>query len=485
MALLNSEFMSRLRQVLPDDDRLLEQSAALTAFQSDGLTAFAVQPKAIANPATSQDVIEIVRLCHEFNVPFVARGSGTSLSGGSLPHADGIVIALNRLDRILRIDLPGRVAVVQPGVINSKLTQAVSSAGLHYAPDPSSQQVCTIGGNIAFNSGGAHCLKYGMTSNHVLAMKMVLGDGSVIDVGSEGGEGIGPDLCGLMVGSEGLLGIAIEITVKLMPKPESFHTVLAGYQSLTTAGEAVAEIIGSGLLPAALEIMDVLSMRAASAAVGAKYPSGVEAVLIVELDGTAEAVAAERIKLSELIARSGATEVWVARDADERATIWKGRKSVFSAVGRLSPDFIVQDGVVPRGKLGAALEEIQRLSREAGIAVANVFHAGDGNLHPLIMFDGREPGALERAEHLAAKIVQLCIELGGSITGEHGVGMEKRQFLSGMFSEHSIEAMQSLRRACDPLEIANRGKMFPSAEAPALSLYGAHPLETAGIASRM
>lgn len=478
-------FMTQLRQLFPDADRLLEQPAALTAFQSDGLTAFAVRPKAVVMPATSQDVIDVVRLCHHFGVPFVARGSGTSLSGGSLPHAEGIVIALNRLDQILRLDLPGRVAVVQPGVINSKLTAMVAGAGLHYAPDPSSQQVCTIGGNIAFNSGGAHCLKYGMTSNHVLAMKMVLGDGSVVDVGTEGGEGIGPDLCGLMVGSEGLLGIAIEITVRLMPKPESFHTVLAGYKTLSAAGEAVARIIGSGLLPAAMEIMDVLSMQAASAAVGAKYPGGVEAVLIVELDGTAEAVAAERVKLSGLIASSGASEVWVARDADERATIWKGRKSVFSAVGRLSPDFIVQDGVVPRGKLGVALEEIQRLSQEANIQVANVFHAGDGNLHPLIMFDGREPHALERAEILAAKIVQLCIDLGGSITGEHGVGMEKRQFMSGMFSNDSIEAMQRLRRTCDPLEIANRGKMFPSAEAPALSLYGAHPLEQAGIASRM
>lgn len=480
-----SEFMASLRQLLPGDDRLLEQPSALLAFQSDGLTAFAVHPRAIAIPATSQDVIEIVRLCNQYNVPFVARGSGTSLSGGSLPHADGIVIALNRLDRILRLDLPGRLAVVQPGVINSKLSQAVASAGLHYAPDPSSQQVCTIGGNIAFNSGGAHCLKYGMTSNHVYAMKVVLGDGSVVDVGCEGGEAVGPDLCGLLVGSEGLMGIALEITVKLMPKPESFHTILAGYKSLTTAGEAVAQIIGSGLLPAALEIMDALSMQAASAAVGAKYPSGVEAVLIVELDGTAEAVAAERVKLTELIAHTGASEVIVAKDSDERAKIWKGRKSVFSAVGRLSPDFIVQDGVVPRGKLGLALEQIQSMSREAGIAVANVFHAGDGNLHPLIMFDGREPGALDRAERLAAKIVKLCVDLGGSITGEHGVGMEKRQFLSGMFSDDSIEAMQRLRRACDPLEIANRGKMFPSAEAPALSLYGAHPLETAGIASRM
>jgi glycolate oxidase len=481
---MHPEFSDRLRELLPPA-RLLDQPAALTAFQSDGLTAFAVKPQAVAIPATTQEVIEIVRLCHQFSVPFVARGNGTSLSGGSLPCADGIVITLNQLDSILRLDLPGRVAVVQPGVINSRLTQAVAGAGLHYAPDPSSQQVCTIGGNVAFNSGGAHCLKYGMTSNHVLAMKVVLADGSVVEVGQEGGEGIGPDLCGLMVGSEGLLGIAVEITVRLLPKPESFHTVLAGYKSLAAAGEAVARIIGSGLLPAAMEIMDVLSMRAATAAVGAKYPADVEAVLIVELDGTAEAVAAERLQLDGLVAASGATEVWVARDADERATIWKGRKSVFSAVGRLSPDFIVQDGVVPRSKLGLALERIQQMSQAAGIAVANVFHAGDGNLHPLIMFDGRQRGALERAEHLAAEIVQLCIELGGSITGEHGVGMEKRQFLPGMFSEESIEAMRRVRAVCDPLEIANRGKMFPSAEAPSLSLYGAHPLEQAGIASRM
>jgi glycolate oxidase len=475
--------LASLQQLLPSD-RMTTTASALAAFQSDGLTAFAVQPQAVVTPRTMTEVQQVVRWCHEQSVPFVARGSGTSLSGGSLPHADGIVIALNRLNRILRLDLPNRLAVVEPGVINATLTAAVEHAGLYYAPDPSSQQVCTIGGNVAFNSGGAHCLKYGMTSNHILAMKVVLADGELIEVGCEGGLGTGPDLLGLMVGSEGLLGIAVEITVKLLPKPESFHTVLAGYATLQDAGAAVATIIASGLLPAAMEIMDRLSMQAATAAVGAEYPADVEAVLIAELDGSRDAVVAERGLLDQLLAASGATAIIVAADAAHRAKIWKGRKSVFSAVGRLSPDFIVQDGVVPRSKLGFALQRIEELSREANIRVANVFHAGDGNLHPLIMFDGRVPGELHRAEDLAAQIVQLCIDLGGSITGEHGVGMEKRQFLSGMFSEDSLNCMRRLRLACDPHEVANRGKMFPAAEAPALGMIGLHPLEQAGIISR-
>ncbi len=476
--------LAELQHLLPAD-RFQETASALAAFQSDGLTAFAVQPKAIVTPRTADEVVQIVRWCHRQQIPFVARGSGTSLSGGSLPHADGIVIALNRLNRILHLDLPNRLAVVEPGVINLQLTSAVQHAGLYYAPDPSSQQVCTIGGNVAFNSGGAHCLKYGMTSNHILALKMVLADGEVVELGSASGEQIGPDLLGLMVGSEGLLGVAIEITVKLLPKPESFHTVLAGYQTLQQAGEAVSTIIGSGLLPAAMEIMDRLSMQAATAAVGATYPADVEAVLIVELDGSREAVMVERQLLDELLGASGASEVIVAADAAHRAMIWKGRKSVFSAVGRLSPDFIVQDGVVPRSKLGYALEQIEQLSQAAGIKVANVFHAGDGNLHPLIMFDGRTEGELMRAEVLAGEIVQMCIDLGGSITGEHGVGMEKRQFLAGMFSNDSIELMKRIRHACDPNEISNRGKMFPDSEAPALGMYGLHPLEKEGLISRM
>lgn len=473
-----------LQRILPAE-RFEQSECALTAFQSDGLTAFAVQPKAVVSPRSSDEVVEVVRWCYQHGIPFVARGSGTSLSGGSLPHADGIVIALNRLNKILELDFANRRAVVEPGVINSNLTAAVSHAGLYYAPDPSSQQVCTIGGNVAFNSGGAHCLKYGMTSNHILAMKMVLATGAVVEIGTPGGDVTGPDLLGLMVGSEGLLGIALEITVKLLPKPDSFHTVLAGYETLQDAGRAVATIIGSGLLPAAIEIMDRLSMQAATAAVGAKYPENVEAVLIVELDGSRESVHSERLLLDDLLGQSGASEVIVAASPEERATIWKGRKSVFSAVGRLSPDFIVQDGVVPRSKLGYALNRIEELSRDAGIAVANVFHAGDGNLHPLILFDGSKEGELHRAEELAAKIVQLCIDLGGSITGEHGVGMEKRQFLPGMFSENSIDCMKRIRAACDPKQIANRGKMFPDSEAASLSMYGLHPLEKAGVASRM
>ncbi len=473
-----------LRQLLPPD-RFQASDSALRAFQSDGLTVFAVQPKAIVVPRSTDEAIEVVRWCHQNDVPFVARGSGTSLSGGSLPHADGIVLALNRLNRIIELDLKNRRARVEPGVINAQLTAAVEHAGLYYAPDPSSQQVCTLGGNIAFNSGGAHCLKYGMTSNHILGMTMVLADGQLVNVGSSSGQVTGPDLLGLMVGSEGLLGVALDITVKLLPRPESFHTVLAGYRTLHEAGEAVGTIIASGLLPAAIEIMDQLSMQAATAAVGATYPQNVDAVLIVELDGSAETVRAERRVLDQLLATSGATEVLVAADAEQRASIWKGRKSVFSAVGRLSPDFIVQDGVVPRSQLGYALQRIQEMSDQAGIPVANVFHAGDGNLHPLIMFDGRQPGQLERAEALAADIVGLCIELGGSITGEHGVGMEKRQFLGQMFSGASLDCMQRLRVACDRREIANRGKMFPSAEADALGMVGLHPLEQAGVASRM
>ncbi len=333
----------------------MSDPSAQAAFQSDGLTAFAVKPLAVVVPQSQQEVIDLVRWCNTNAVPFVARGSGTSLSGGSLPCADGVVISLNRLNKILEIDIEGRYAVVECGVINNKLTAAVEHAKLYYAPDPSSQQVCTIGGNVAFNSGGAHCLKYGMTSNHILSMKVLLGDGTIVQVGSEDGEGIGPDSLGLIVGSEGLMGIALEIKVRLLPKPESYHTVLAGYKTLTDAGRAVATIIGSGLLPAAIEIMDRLSMQAASAAVGAKYPENVEAVLIVELDGSVENVTAERVQLDALLAKSQATEVLIAANAEERAKIWKGRKSVFSAVGRLSPDFIVQDGVVPRASSGLLL----------------------------------------------------------------------------------------------------------------------------------
>lgn len=476
-------FLADLAKVFPKD-RLLDKAAQLTPYESDALTAFRARPLAVALPESSEEVVAAVRLCAKHKVPFVARGSGTSLSGGSLPIEGGLVIGLNRMNRLLKLDPKERVAVVQPGFINLDVTRAAEPYGLYYAPDPSSQPVSTIGGNLAFNSGGAHCLKYGMTSNHVLGAKVVLPDGEVVALGQESLEAVGPDWLGLFVGSEGLLGIALEITLRLLPRPEKYHTVLAAYDSLEKAGDAVAAVVASGLLPGAMEIMDQLAIEAAEAAVHAGYPREAKALLIVELEGEALEVEAEARELARVIAASGAYQVRLAQSAEERLKIWKGRKAAFSAVGRLSPDYIVQDGVVPRSKLGQALVEIERLSQAYGLRVANVFHAGDGNLHPLVLYDGKKPGELERAEALAGEILRLCIRLGGSITGEHGVGMEKRQYLGEMFAEDDLEAMRRIRRAVDPEELSNRGKMFPGGEAPALRAHGAHPLEQAGVISR-
>ena len=441
-------------------DRLLTRQSALAAYESDALTAFRTRPRAVVLAETRQEVIETVRLCHEAGVPFVARGSGTSLSGGSVPLDDGIVIALNRLNRILRVDPVDRIAVVEPGVINLDISAAAEPFGLYYAPDPSSQSVCTIGGNVAFNSGGAHCFRHGMTANHVLGLEVVLPDGAVVRLGGESVEDVGPDLAGLFVGSEGLFGVALEVTVRLLPRPEAYRTVLASYTSLQAAGDAVTRIIAAGLLPGAMEIMDRLAMDAAEAAVHAGYPPGAAAVLLVELEGDAAQADAELSRLRAVLDASGPSHVHVAANAEERALLWKGRKCAFSAVGRLSPDFIVQDGVVPRTKLGDALVAIEQLSRRHGVRVANVFHAGDGNLHPLILYDGREPGALERAEALATDILRLCIRLGGSITGEHGVGLEKRAFLPEMYRPDDIAFMQRLRDSVDGRRLANRGKML-------------------------
>ncbi|MEO5957968.1 MAG: FAD-linked oxidase C-terminal domain-containing protein [Opitutaceae bacterium] len=478
-----SAVIRRLEALLPPG-RLMRGPAQLAAYESDGLTAFKATPLAVMVPETQDEAIALVRFCRDEKLPFVARGSGTSLSGGSLPIAGGIVIALNRLNRILRLDPVQRIAVVEPGVVNLAVTTAAQAHGLHFAPDPSSQQICTIGGNVAFNSGGAHCLKYGMTSNHVLGLKAVLATGEVVEFGGESREQVGPDWTGLFVGNEGLFGIALEVTLQLLPRAETFHTVLAGYKTLEQAGDAVTAVVASGLLPGAIEIMEALALEAAVAAVHAEYPPGCEAVLIVELEGPREVVAVERQRLADILAASGPVEVRVAKDAAERAAIWKGRKSAFSAVGRLSPDFIVQDGVVPRRRLGEALRKIQQWSKEMNIRCANVFHAGDGNLHPLILYDGREPGALARAEELAGKILRMCVEMGGSITGEHGVGVEKRDYLPAMFSADEIDCMKRVRAAFDPLGIANPGKMFPEAGAPALAMHGLHPLEKAGVISR-
>ncbi|MCY3979368.1 MAG: FAD-binding protein [Chloroflexi bacterium] len=481
---MNKAVLKALQKIYPAE-RILTRDVELLPYESDALTAFSAVPGAVVLPINEVEIIDTVRLCHQLALPFVARGSGTSLSGGSLPIPDGLTIGLNRLNRIKKIDPQQRIAVVEPGVINLHITEAAQPYGLYYAPDPSSQSICTIGGNIAFNSGGAHCLKYGMTSNHVLGLKVVLADGTVTTFGGESvdGVGIGPDLVGLFVGSEGLFGIALEITVRLMPQPELYRTVLAAYNDLGAAGDAVSMVVASGLLPGAMEIMDRLAIKAAEASVQAGYPDA-EALLIIELEGEALQVGAEFDQLLDTIEESGAFEVRVAQNEAERTRIWKGRKGAFSAVGRLSPDYIVQDGVVPRSRLGEALVQINELKEKHQLDVANVFHAGDGNLHPLILYDGREAGALEKAEALAGEILALCINLGGSITGEHGIGMEKRDYLPAMFSEEEIDIMQALRRAIDPNEIANRGKMFPGGEAPALSQHGMHPLERAGLISR-
>ncbi|MGE3311657.1 MAG: FAD-linked oxidase C-terminal domain-containing protein [Limisphaerales bacterium] len=480
---MRADRLQELAALLPAD-RWLTRPEQLTPYESDGLTAFRARPLAVAVPESADEVVELVRACHRNEIPFVARGSGTSLSGGSLPVEGGIVIALNRLNRILRLDPALRIAVVEPGVVNAQVSQAAAPHGLLYAPDPSSQTICTVGGNVAFNSGGAHCLKYGMTSNHVLGLHAVLATGECVRWGGASRESVGPDWCGLFTGNEGLFGIALEITLQLLPKPERYHTVLAGYRTLDQAGDAVAAIVASGLLPGALEIMDALALEAAAAAVHADYPPGCEAVLIVELEGPREVVEADRARLERILTDSRPVEMRPARDAAERLAIWKGRKSAFSAVGRISPDFLVQDGVVPRRRLGEALRRIVEMSREAGLRCANVFHAGDGNLHPLILFNGREPGALERAETLAGRILRMCVEMGGSLTGEHGIGVEKRDHLPDMFKPDEIDCLKRVRSAFDPLGIANPGKMFPGPGAPALARPGLHPLEAAGVISR-
>ncbi|MBI5688786.1 MAG: FAD-binding protein [Verrucomicrobia bacterium] len=478
-----SPVLRRLVALLPAG-RVLTGPAQLAAYESDGLTAFHARPLAVVVPETQEETIAVVRFCHAEKLPFVARGSGTSLSGGSLPVPDGIVIALNRLNRLVRLDPAQRVAVVEPGIVNLAVTAAAQPHGLHFAPDPSSQPVCTIGGNVAFNAGGAHCLKYGMTSNHVLGLKAVLATGEVVEFGGPSREQIGPDWTGLFVGNEGLFGVALEVTLQLLPRAECFHTVLAGYATLEQAGDAVAAVVASGLLPGAIEIMEKLALEAATAAVHAEYPPGCEAVLIVELEGPREVVAVERGRLEEILAASQPVEIRPARDAAERMAIWKGRKSAFSAVGRLSPDFIVQDGVVPRRRLGEALRKINTWSREMGIRCANVFHAGDGNLHPLILYDGRVDGALQQAEELAGRILRMCVEMGGSITGEHGIGVEKRDYLGVMFAPEEVDLLRRLRAAHDPFGLANPGKMFPESSAPALAQSGLHPLEKSGVISR-
>lgn len=454
-------------------------------YESDGLQSYRATPGIVVLPETAEQVQAIVRLCHAERVPFVARGSGTGLSGGALPLEEGVLISLTRMRRILEVDLANQRIVVEPGVTNLAVTHAVAGAGFYYAPDPSSQQVCSVGGNVAENSGGAHCLKYGFTAHHVLGLELVLPDGSLVHLGGKALDAPGYDLVGAFVGSEGTLGIATKITLKVLRRPEAVRTLLASFDSTDAAGEAVSGIVAAGILPAAVEMMDALAIEAAEAAVGAGYPKDAGAVLIVELDGPAAEVEHELQSVVEIVRRASAREVRLARDDEERALFWKGRKSAFAAVGRISPDYYVQDGVVPRTALPTVLRRIAALSAEAGLRVANVFHAGDGNLHPLVLYDAAIEGQAERAETLATQILDTCLEHGGSITGEHGIGVDKRKALGKMFAPADLQAMQLLRCAFDPDSLCNPGKVFPTPR-----LCGdrpgprrEHPLEASGQAT--
>ena len=450
-----------LQNLLPPES-VLTDAEDMHPFECDGLAVYRQLPLAVALPETVEQIRDIMRLCHEHKVPVVARGAGTGLSGGALPLADGVLLSLAKLNRILHIDPQNAIATVQPGVRNQAISQAAAIHGLYYAPDPSSQIACTIGGNVAENSGGVHCLKYGLTVHNILMLKVVTMEGDLISIGAETLDSPGYDLLALMSGSEGLLGIIVEITVKLLAKPERAQVVLAAFDDVTRAGEAVGAIIAAGIIPAGLEMMDKLAIQAAEDFVHAGYPRDAEAILLCELDGTDAEVSEYIMLVRKILIGCGATEVRTAADETERQLFWKGRKSAFPAVGRISPDYYCMDGTIPRRHLPRVLQRIGELSGEYKLAVANVFHAGDGNLHPLILFDANNTGELEQAEELGARILQLCVEVGGTITGEHGVGIEKIDQMCVQFKSAELTQFHEVKAAFDPSGLLNPGKAVPT-----------------------
>jgi len=461
--------MSQLSQALDAVARIVGSKwvrrapAELDTYASDGLPTLRSRPAAVALPANRDELIQVVRALAHHGVPLVPRGAGTGLSGGAVAGGDAVVVTTTRLNRILAIDPANRRAVVEPGVVNVRLSQAAQPHGLHYAPDPSSQAACTIGGNVAENAGGPHCLKYGVTSNHILELEVVLPDGEVVTLGSPSGEPWGPDLVGLFVGSEGMFGIATRITVRLVPTPSVTCTLLGDFGSIRAAGTAVSAVIATGLVPAALEMMDRQCVAVVEASIyAAGYPTDAEAVLLVELDGAGEAgVMAEAAMVADLLRRHGARTVRQANDPAERARLWQGRKKAFGALGRLSPDLVVQDAVVPRSRLPDILERVAEIGARYGLTVSNVFHAGDGNLHPNLSFDGRDADQRHRVELAAAEIMEACVAAGGSITGEHGVGLDKVRYMQLIFDTETLTAMRAVRRVFDPAELANPGKVVP------------------------
>ena len=442
---------------------VIRRKEELLTYECDGLASYRQKPALVVLPRTTEQVAAAVKICDQNQIPWVARGAGTGLSGGALPVEDCVLIVTALMKRILDIDLENQQIIVQPGVINNWVTQAVSGAGFYYAPDPSSQIICSIGGNVAENSGGVHCLKYGVTTNHVLGLKLVLPDGSIVDVGGAVPEMPGYDLTGLFVGSEGTLGIATEITLRILKTPESICVLLADFTSIEAAGAAVADIISNGIIPAGMEMMDNLSINAVEDVVATGcYPRDAGAILLVEIDGLEVEVATNKQRIAEICQQNGARNITSARDSETRLKLWKGRKAAFAAAGHMSPNYFVQDGVIPRTQLAGVLKEIAALSEKYGYRIANVFHAGDGNLHPLILYDNAVEGAFEQVEELGGEILKLCVKSGGSISGEHGIGADKNCYMPEMFTETDLETMKWVNQVFNPKGLANPGKIFPT-----------------------
>lgn len=455
------ELLKRLHAILPPD-AILASEEEMRPYECDGLSAYRQLPGLVVLPHTVAQVQSIVKVCRDMNVPVVARGAGTGLSGGALPLSEGVLLSLAKFTRILDVDPVSRTACVEPGVRNLAISEAVSSLGLYYAPDPSSQIACTIGGNVAENSGGVHCLKYGLTVHNIQQVKIVTIDGDLLTLGGGGLDGPGYDLLALISGSEGMLGIIVEVTVKLLPKPERAQVILASFDDIEIAGEAVAGIIAAGIIPAGLEMMDTLAIRAAEDFVHAGYPVDAKAILLCELDGINEEVSAQVMRVRELLKRCGASEVRTAKDEAERELFWKGRKAAFPAVGRMAPDYYCMDGTIPRKQLPKVLKRISDLSDHYQLQVANVFHAGDGNLHPLILYDANKPGELQRTEEFGAQILECCVEAGGTITGEHGVGVEKIDQMCVQFQTLELAQFHAVKAAFDEKGLLNPGKAVPT-----------------------
>jgi glycolate oxidase len=442
---------------------VVQRREELITYECDGLASYRQRPEVVVLPRTTEQVAEIVKVCDRNSIAFIARGAGTGLSGGALPTENCVLIVTALMRQIIDIDLENQTVTVQPGVINNWVTQAVSGAGFYYAPDPSSQIICSIGGNVAENSGGVHCLKYGVTTNHVLGLKLVLPDGFIADVGGQIPEMPGYDLTGIFVGSEGTLGIATEITLKILKTAESICVLLADFTSIEAAGAAVSDIISAGIIPAGMEMMDNISINAVEDVVATNcYPRDAEAILLVEVDGLQVEVDETKKRIAAICKQNGARNVTSASDIETRAKLWKGRKAAFAAAGHLSPDYYVQDGVIPRTKLSFVLQEIENLSKKYGYKIANVFHAGDGNLHPLILYDNAVPGAFEKVEELGGDILKLCVKVGGSLSGEHGIGADKKCYMPNMFTDIDLETMQYIRTAFNPKGLANPDKIFPT-----------------------